>query len=107
MRPVAMECPVCGVEVHGRFRQSLFQMLGDEEQLLLEDYLLAGFSIKALARKTGMGYAAIRTRLDRLIEHYRRLREGEKEKRLILEQVAAGTISASKAAALIGKIEAG
>ena len=107
MRPVAMECPVCGVEVRGRFRQVLFQKLDAEEQQLLEDYLMAGFSIKALASETGMGYAAIRTRLDRLIEHYGRLRKAEGEKKRILEQVASGSLSASEAAELIANMDAG
>jgi hypothetical protein len=107
MRAVAMACPVCGVEVRGRFRQALFHKLDGEEQQLLEDYLLAGFSIKALASRTGMGYAAIRTRLDRLIDHYQQLRQGEAEKKRILDQVAAGTISASEAAKLIANIDAG
>jgi len=107
MRPVAMECPVCRVEVRGRFRQVLFQNLDIEEQQLLEDYLMAGFSIKALAGETGMGYAAIRTRLDRLIEHYGRLRKAEGEKKRILEQVAAGSLSASEAAELIANIDRG
>jgi hypothetical protein len=81
LRPVAMECPVCSVEIRGRFRQTLFQMLTAEEQDLLEKYLLAGFSIKALAEETGMGYVAIRNRLDRLIEALPEppgRREGEK-----------------------------
>jgi len=106
MRPVAMECPLCRAEVRGRFRQALFQRLDDEEQRLLEDYLLAGFSIKALAAESGMGYAAIRTRLDRLIEHYKRLQEGENERKLVLQRVAAGEISAAEAAELIGNIDA-
>ena len=104
MRATAMECPLCGVEVRGKFQQTLFQLLSGEEQQLLEDYLLAGFSIKDLARESGMGYAAIRSRLDRLIERYQRLREGEEEKKRILEQVAAGKLSATDAARLIAKI---
>jgi hypothetical protein len=102
-----MECPLCRAEVRGRFRQALFQRLDDEEQRLLEDYLLAGFSIKALAAQSGMGYAAIRTRLDRLIEHYKRLQEGENDRKLVLQRVAAGEISAAEAADLIAKIDAG
>jgi hypothetical protein len=105
MRPVAMECPACAVEVRGRFRQGLFQMLSDEEQRLLESYLLADFSIKALAQESGMGYAAIRSRLDRLIEHYRSLRNADEEKKRILEQVAANELSAAEAAELIANIE--
>ncbi len=105
MRPVAMECPGCAVEVRGRFRQGLFQMLSDDEQRLLESYLLADFSIKALAQESGMGYAAIRSRLDRLIEHYRGLRNADDEKKRILEQVAANELSAAEAAELIANIE--
>jgi len=104
MRPVALECPVCGVEIRGKFRQTLFQMLQDEEQQLLEQYLLSDFSIKALAEKTGMGYAAIRTRLDRLIEHYQRLLAGEDEKKKVLDRLAGGEISAAQAADLIARI---
>jgi hypothetical protein len=99
-----MECPVCGVEMRGRFHQTFFQMLDAEDQELLEKYLLADFSIKALAEETGMGYAAIRSRLDRLIERYRRLRQREEEKKRILEQVGAGKISASEAAELIARL---
>jgi hypothetical protein len=105
MRPTAMDCPVCGVEVRGRFGNTMFQMLSAEEQQLLEEYLLTDFSIKDLAARTGMGYAAIRSRLDNLIEHYRKLRTRETEKKRILERVAARDISAAEAARLIAELE--
>jgi len=104
MRPVAMECPVCGIEIRGRFRQTLFHLLSGEEQQLLEDYLVAGFSIKDLAQQSGMGYVAIRSRLDRLIEHYQALRRGEVEKKKILDRLAAGKITAQEATRLIEKL---
>ena len=90
--------------MRGRFRESLFQWLSDEEQQLLEQYLLAGFSIKDLAKKTGMGYAAIRTRLDRLIEDYQTLRRNEDSKKRILEKVASGELTAVEAAERIKDI---
>lgn len=104
MRTTAMECPVCQTEIRGPFRQTLFQMLTREEQQLLEDYLLTDFSIKDLAAQTGMGYAALRSRLDQLIAHYRALRQGEEAKKAILERVAAGKLSAADAARLIEKL---
>jgi hypothetical protein len=104
MRPAVMECPVCGVEVRGRFRQAIFQMLDSDDQELLEAYLLAGFSIKDLAARSGMGYAAIRTRLDRLIARYQELRQADAEKKKILERLAAGEINAQEAARLIAKL---
>lgn len=105
LRAVAMECPACGVEVRGRFRQTFFQMLDADEQALLEEYLLADFSIKELAQRSGMGYAAIRTRLDRLIGHYRRLRDAEDERKAILERVGTGELTAAEAAQLIAGLD--
>jgi hypothetical protein len=105
LRPVAMRCPVCSTEIRGRFRQTLFQLLDADEQELLEKYLLADFSIKALAAEGEMGYAAIRTRLDRLIAHYQQLRSQEEERKAILQRVASGELTATKAAELIAKLD--
>ena len=107
MRTVTMECPACAVKIEGRFRESLFQLLPDEEQRFLEDYMLAGFSIKDLAERSGMGYAAIRTRLDRLIANYQALRKNEDTKIRILQQVASGKLSAASAAEKIRSLENG
>ena len=104
MRPVVMACPLCETEVRAEFRQALFQNLMAEDLELLEKYLLADFSIKELAKRTGMGYTALRSRLDRLIGRYRDLRSGEEEKRQILDQVAAGELPAAEAAKRIAKI---
>jgi len=98
MRPVAMTCDRCGVEIRGRFRETPFSRLSGENLEFLERYLLAGFSIKALAEESGLGYVAIRNRLDRLIESYRNLRNNEEAKRAILEQLEKGAISAKEAA---------
>ena len=70
MRPAVMACDHCNVEIRGQFRQTQFARLPDEDLEFLERYLLAGFSIKALAEESGLGYVAIRNRLDRLIETY-------------------------------------
>lgn len=107
LRPVAMRCPSCDVEIRARFRQTLFQCLDAEEQALLEQYLLADFNIKSLAAKTGMGYTAIRSRLDRLIEHYDRLRTQEDGKRSILDRLERGEITAAEAADRIAKLTEG
>ena len=101
MHTSAMVCAPCGVEVRGRFRQNLFQYLTDEEQQFLENFLLADFSIKDLAKESGMGYQAIRSRLDRLIDTYRSLKNADGQKKRILERVAQGDITAAEGAALI------
>lgn len=104
LRPVVMECPVCRVEIRGEFRHTLFQMLSADEQQLLEQYLLLDFSIKDLAAQTGMGYAAIRSRLDSLIEHYTSLKMRDAEKKQVLDRVAQGKISAAEGAKLIARL---
>ena len=104
MRSAVMKCPACQVEIRSNFREVLFQFLSPEDLELLEQYLLANFSIKALEERTGMGYTALRSRIDRLIANYRRLLEGEDEKRRILDELAAGKITASEATERISRI---
>jgi hypothetical protein len=64
----------------------------------LERYLLAGFSIKALAEDSGLGYVAIRSRLDRLIGSYRKLQGNEEAKGAILDRLERGELTAAAAA---------
>ncbi len=98
MQPLVMGCAHCDVEIRGSFRASPFQSLPDEQQAFLEKYLLAGFSIKALEEETGMGYVAIRSRLDKLIDSYRVLVDAENQRIEILDRVAKGEISAEEGA---------
>lgn len=98
MRPVVMTCDRCEVEVRGRFRQTQFLRMSGEDLSFLESYLLAGFSIKALAERSGLGYVAIRNRLDRVIESYQKLHDNEEAKRAILERLERGEITAKAAA---------
>jgi hypothetical protein len=105
MEPVAMRCGSCGVEIRGRFAQTQFGSLPGEDLRFLEKYLLAEFSIKALAEKSGMGYTAIRSRLDRIIATYRSHWNREEEKLAILERVEKGEITAGEAAEAIGNLK--
>ena len=98
MRPVAMRCDRCEMEIRGRFRQTQFSRLSSEDLEFLERYLLAGFSIKALAEASGLGYVAIRNRLDRVIESYKKLHTNDEAKRAILERLERGVITPSAAA---------
>ncbi len=99
-----MACDACEVEIRGAFRETLFDQLGADDLAFLSQYLLAEFSIKALAEQSGMGYTAIRSRLDRIIARYRQLHAGEDEKRRILSRLEAGEIDAERAAALIRRL---
>lgn len=96
MRTAAMACPICQVKIEGNFSESVFDRLTGEDQKFLEEYLLAGFSIKELEQNSSLGYAAIRSRLDRLIRNYKALTKTEAQKKAVLEQLRAGKISVSE-----------
>ncbi|MCK4998716.1 MAG: DUF2089 family protein, partial [Anaerohalosphaera sp.] len=63
----------------------------------LEEYLLCGFSIKSLEKTTPHGYAAIRSRLDKVIDNYKQLKKNDLCKKAILEQLSKGKISVDQA----------
>jgi hypothetical protein len=99
MQTAAMACAACGVKVEGVFSETFFNRLAPEDQQFLEQYLLAGFSIKALEQSSSLGYAAIRSRLDRLIANYRKLTEMDAQKKAVLEQLRKDEISVADAKA--------
>ena len=104
MRPVVMACDCCNVEIRGQFRETKFSQLSNEDLEFLERYLLAGFNIKALAEESGLGYVAIRNRLDRVIGSYRKLHDNEDAKRAILEQLERGELTPTEAAEALERL---
>jgi len=104
MQTAAMSCPTCGVRIEGNFSQTHFDKLSPEDQKFLEEYLLAGFSIKTLEQRSSLGYAAIRSRLDRLIANYKALTKMDAQKKAILEQLRAGELSVAEAREKIERI---
>ena len=97
MQTAAMGCAACGVKVEGHFSQTFFDQLSAENQEFLEQYLLAGFSIKTLEQTSPLGYAAIRSRLDRLIADYKAVKKMDAQKKSILEQLRKDDISVAEA----------
>ena len=97
MRTAAMACPTCQVKIEGDFSETLFDRLTCEDQKFLEEYLLAGFSIKTLEQSSSLGYAAIRSRLDKLIANYKVLAKMDDQKKAVLEKLRAGQISVTEA----------
>ncbi|MHC4259949.1 MAG: DUF2089-like zinc ribbon domain-containing protein [Planctomycetota bacterium] len=97
MQTAAMACTACGVKIEGQFRRSFFDQLSPDDQEFLEQYLLAGFSIKALEQQGPLGYAAIRSRLDRLITNYEALRAMDAQKKAVLEQLRQDQITVAEA----------
>ena len=97
MQTAAMKCTLCEVKVEGNFSQTAFDRLTLEDQEFLEQYLLAGFSIKTLEQNSPMGYAAIRSRLDKLIANYKTLVAMDAQKKAVLEQLRAEQITVAEA----------
>ena len=97
MQTAAMTCVLCGVKVEGNFSGTGFDRLEPQDQMFLEQYLLAGFSIKTLEQNSSLGYAAIRSRLDKLIKQYKAVKEMDMQKKNVLEQLRKGEINVAQA----------
>lgn len=104
MQTAAMSCTACGVKIEGNFSQTFFNRLSRENQKFLEQYLLAGFSIKTLEQRGSHGYAAIRSRLDRLITNYEALKKMDAQKKAVLEQLRKDQISVAEAKEKLEKL---
>jgi len=97
MQTASMACTVCGVKIEGNFSETFFNRLTPEDQKFLEQYLLAGFSIKTLEQSSPLGYAAIRSRLDKLIANYKALAKMDAQKKAVLEQLRTDEINVAEA----------
>jgi hypothetical protein len=107
MQTAAMSCTTCGVKIEGNFSETFFGRLGPDDQEFLEQYLLAGFNIKTLEQNSSLGYAAIRSRLDKLIAHYEALKKMDAQKKAVLEQLRANEISVDEAKEKLEKLSEG
>ncbi len=104
MQIAAMSCTACGVKVEGPFSDAVFARLSPDDQQFLLEYLLSRFSIKALEESGTMGYAAIRTRLDKLIANTKALVQSEEQKKVILDKLRAGDITVAEAKKRLEKL---
>ena len=104
MQIAAMGCTACGVKIEGPFNDSVFGRLNNDDQRFLLEYLLSGFSIKALEENSDLGYAAIRTRLDKLITNTKSLMRSEEQKKAILEKLRSGDITVAEAKRKLEKL---
>ena len=104
MQTASMSCVTCGVKIEGDFSTTVFDRLNPEDLKFLEQYLLAGFSIKTMEQTSTMGYAAIRSRLDRLITNYELLRRMDAQKKAVLESLREGKITVAEAKKKLEKL---
>jgi len=104
MQTAAMTCAACGVKIEGNFSETLFDRLPPQDQKFLEQYLLAGFSIKTLEHNSSLGYAAIRSRLDRLIATYKALAKMDAQKKAVLGKLRTDEITVAEAKKKLEKL---
>lgn len=104
MQTAAMTCTRCEVKIEGHFSETFFNRLPAEDQGFLEQYLMAGFSIKTLETNSSLGYAAIRSRLNRLIANYEKLKQMDAQKKGVLEQLRSDEITVAEAKEKLEKL---
>ena len=97
-----MECGSCGISMGGEFGTPRLARLEAEDQQLLELFLLAGGSLKALAEELSLSYPTVRKRIDALIERLQALRDSDDAQNIAwLTSVESGSMAPEKAARLI------
>jgi len=104
MQTSGMSCSSCQVKIEGNFSETLFDRLEPDNQEFLERYLLAGFSIKTLEQDSSLGYAAIRSRLDKLIANYKALAKMDGQKKVVLEKLRNNEISVNEAKEMLEEL---
>lgn len=96
-----LHCDACDLSVAGHFAWPQLLRLSPEELRFAEDFLRASGSLKAVARQHGVSYPTVRQRLDALIAKLEPDDEIELAKHRILDQIAAGRLSAADAARML------
>lgn len=97
-----LECPTCGVGVDGRFDAGPLARLSREQLAFVETFLRARGKIKDVEEDLGISYPTVVARLNDVLvtlgfEAGEDPREAERRQR-ILDQLAAGRLSAAEAA---------
>jgi len=97
-----LECPECGVGVDGRFDAGPLARLSREQLSFVETFLRARGKIKDVEEDLGISYPTVVARLNEVLvtlgfEAGEDPREAERRQR-ILDELAAGRLSAAEAA---------
>lgn len=108
-------CPDCQVSIEGRFSPCAFCRLDGDELHFVLTFLQTRGNIKEMERALGISYPTVRSRLNAILhllgledaaqaeEEIRR--QKEEQRRLILESLEQGEISAAEAAEQLRKIK--
>jgi len=115
MRKILEHCPACGgrlivaelrctrceTQVRGGFAPGELSVLTEEQQTFVKLFLRTRGNLSEMEKNLGISYPTIRNKLDEIIKVLDRAEaaatSGDGERRAILDQVAAGTITAAEA----------
>ena len=112
-----LRCEACGTAVEGRFDLGLAS-LGGEDQAFARAFLLARGNLRELERTLGLGYAALRGRLDAVVARLERsladeaVRSGsgasvDAGPHAVLDALEAGEIDAAEATRRLSELDGG
>jgi len=97
-----LECKSCKVTIEGLFFTSPILNLPSSYQEFIEMFILSSGSLKEMAKKLGVSYPTVRTRLDEIIKALsEEIKKRQDYKKAILEKVERKEISPEEAANLI------
>lgn len=68
MKTTRMTCHSCSISVDAQFSDRPLSRLPIEHQRFIEIFVLAGGSLKEIAKQAGVSYPTVRNRLDKVIE---------------------------------------
>ena len=68
MNMTRMSCASCKVSIEAEFPDRPLSRLPVEHQRFIEIFVLAGGSLKEIAKQAGVSYPTVRNRLDKVIE---------------------------------------
>jgi hypothetical protein len=107
-----LSCVACDTVVRGRFTACSFCRLSPDELRFAELFVASRGNLKELERETGLGYWALRARLDDLVETMRPVPQPSAasvpapvHRRDVLASVAAGRMTVHEAEARLRRIE--
>jgi hypothetical protein len=106
LRLVAKACSSCGLELRGRFDENPINLLPQQEQEFLLQFILVSGNLKALGEQLDLTYPTLRSRLDRIIAKLQATRS-EKDPATILDAVKEGKLSAEDAIARLKRMASG
>ena len=68
MQMTQMSCARCQISIEAQFPDRPLSRLPVEHQRFIEMFVLAGGSLKEIAKQAGVSYPTVRNRLDKVIE---------------------------------------